>query len=589
MENRGKNEKWKAQQNQAPTHYLEGDEGEAACAFNMFAVDTNEELSMPYYATVTIEGKDIMFEIDSGATASVISEETYKRTWGNKPPPIKPSTLRLRTYTGQAIPHLGVLDVSISVGGQRAQGRFVIAKGGGPSLLGRDWLRKIKLDWHEIKYAHTTEDILQRYSDVFREELGTLKGVTVKLHVDPDAAPCFFKPRVVPYAMKSKVEEELERLQGMGIVEPVQFSRWAAPIVPVLKADGTARICGDYKLTVNQVSKLIEYPLPRVDDLFATLAGGKLFTKLDMSHAYQQLLLDEDSKQYVTINTHKGLFKYNRLVFGVASSPAIFQRTMDTLLQGIPHVAVYLDDILITGATEAKHFENLEQVLKRLSDAGLRLRREKCVFMAERVTYLGHTITAEGLRPVEDKVRAIKEAPSPKNVTELRSFLGMVNYYGKFLQDLSKVLAPLYNLLHNDTKWQWCVEQEQAFKEVKELLHSAKLLVHYDPEKDIVLSCDASPYGLGAVLSHVMKNGSEKPVGFASRTLTAAEKGYSQLDKEGLAIVFAVKRFHQYLYGRVFKIYTDHKPLMSLFSETRGIPPLASARIQRWALILSAY
>jgi hypothetical protein len=137
-------------------------------------------------------------------------------------------------------------------------------------------------------------------------------------------------------------------------VEPVQFSRWAAPIVPVLKADGTARICGDYKLTVNQVSKLIEYPLPRVDDLFATLAGGKLFTKLDMSNAYQQLLLDEDSKQYVTINTHKGLFKYNRLVFGVASSPAIFQRTMDTLLQGIPHVAVYLDDILITGATEAK-------------------------------------------------------------------------------------------------------------------------------------------------------------------------------------------------------------------------------------------
>jgi hypothetical protein len=209
--------------------------------------------------------------------------------------------------------------------------------------------------------------------------------------------------------------------------------------------------------------------------------------------------------------------------------------------------------------------------------------------MAERVTYLGHTITAEGLRPVEDKVRAIKEAPSPKNVTELRSFLGMVNYYGKFLQDLSKVLAPLYKLLHNDTKWQWCVEQEQAFKEVKELLHSAKLLVHYDPEKDIVLSCDASPYGVGAVLSHVMKNGSEKPVGFASRTLTAAEKGYSQLDKEGLAIVFAVKRFHQYLYGRVFKIYTDHKPLMSLFSETRGIPPLASARIQRWALILSAY
>ncbi|KAF4090749.1 hypothetical protein AMELA_G00055870, partial [Ameiurus melas] len=503
--NKAKNETWKARQAQAHTHHVKEDDGEAACAFNMFTVDTDEGPPRPYYATVTVEGQDIKFEVDSGATASVISEETYRRTWGHKPPPIKPLNLKLRTYTGQAIPHLGVLHVNISVGSQRAEGRLVIAKGSGPSLSGRDWLRKMKLNWHEIKYAHTTEDILYRYSDVFRDELGTLKGVTVKLHVDPDAAPRFFKPRVVPYAMKSKVEEELERLQALGIIEPVQFSRWAAPIVPVLKPDGTVRICGDYKVTVNQVSKLEEYPLPRVDDLFATLAGGKLFSKLDMSHAYQQLLLDEKSKEFVTINTHKGLFKYNRLVFGVASSPAIFQRTMDTILQGIPHVAAYLDDILITGATEDRHIENLEQVLKRLSDAGLRLKRGKCVFMAPSVTYLGHTITAEGLRPVEDKVRAIKDAPSPKNVTELRSFLGMVNYYWKFLQDLSKVLAPLHKLLHNDTKWQWGAGQEKAFREVKELLHSAKLLVHYDPDKDIVLSCDASPYGVGAVLSHVME------------------------------------------------------------------------------------
>ena len=186
-------------------------------------------------------------------------------------------------------------------------------------------------------------------------------------------------------------------------------------------------------------------------------------------------------------------------------------------------------------------------------------------------------------------MRAIKEAPSPTNIHELRSFLGMVNYYGKFLPDLSKVLAPLYKLLHCDTKWQWDTEQEDAFQDVKELLHADNLLVHYDPDKEIILSCDASPYGVGAVLSHVMEDGAERPIGFASRTLSAAEKGYSQLDKEGLAIVFAVKRFRQYLYGRAFTIVTDHKPLMSLFSETKCIPPLASARIQRWALTLSAY
>ncbi|XP_024921034.1 uncharacterized protein K02A2.6-like [Cynoglossus semilaevis] len=587
--NKNNPEKVKAKQNQAATHYVEEENEEALCSIDMFAVETEEVPPMPYYATVTVQGKEIKFEIDSGATVSVISEETYRRTWRTKPPPLIPSKLKLRTYTGQPIPHLGVLKVSIAVSDQRAEGRLVVAQGSGPSLLGRDWLRKIKINWHEVKYMRTTEDILQQYSEVFRDELGTCKGMTVKLHIDPNATPRFYKPRVVPYAMKQKVEEELERLQALGVIEPVQFSRWAAPIVPVMKPDKTVRICGDYKLTVNQVSKLEEYPLPRVDDLFATLAGGKSFTKLDMSHAYQQLLLDEESKEFVTINTHKGLFKYNRLVFGVASSPAIFQRTMDSLLQGIPHVTCYLDDLLITGVTEAEHLRNLEQVLQRLSEAGLRLKREKCVFMVPSVTYLGHRITAEGICPVEDKVRAVKEAPSPKNVTELRSFLGMVNYYGKFLQDLSKVLAPLYKLLHNDTKWQWCDEQEKAFNKVKELLHSAKLLVHFDPDKEVTLSCDASPYGVGAVLSHVMGDGSEKPIGYASRTLTAAEKGYSQLEKEGLAVVFAVKRFHQYLYGRPFTIHTDHKPLMSLFGETRCIPPLASARIQRWALKLSAY
>ncbi len=177
--------------------------------------------------------------------------------------------------------------------------------------------------------------------------------------------------------------------------------------------------------------------------MFATLAGGQTFTKLDMSHTYQQLLLDEDSKQYVTINYHKGLFKYNRLKFGVASSPAIFQRTMDNLLQNIPHVAVYLDDIVVTGRTKEEHLQNLNQVLKRMSDAGLRLKRSKCVFQVQSVTYLCHRISAQGVSPVKEKVRAITEAPSPKNVTELRSFLGLANYHGKFLPEFSTVLSSL--------------------------------------------------------------------------------------------------------------------------------------------------
>ena len=350
--------------------------------------------------------------------------------------------------------------------------------------------------------------------------------------MDPAAAPKFCKPRQVPYAMREKVETELDRLLAKGIIEPVKFADWAAPIVPVWKSDKeSVRICGDYKLTVNVASKLEQYPIPRVEDLFATVAGGKFFTKLDMSHAYQQIELDDASKQYVVINTHKGLFRFNRLPFGVSSAPAIFQRVMESLLQGIPGVGVYLDDILVSGKTEKAHLEVLEQVLDRLEEAGLRLNRGKCVFMTDSVAYLGHIVDAQGLHPDPDKVRAVVEAPQPRCVSELKSFLGLLAYYSKFLPDLATVLAPLYALLRRDTPWSWSKKREEAFQAAKKLLTSADVLVHFDPDLPLLLACDASSYGIGAVLSHRMQDGSERPIAFVSRSLTEVERKYSQIER----------------------------------------------------------
>ena len=262
---------------------------------------------------------------------------------------------------------------------------------------------------------------------------------------------------------------------------------------------------------------------------------------------------------------------------------------MDSLLQGIPKVCIYLDDILITGATEAEHLHNLQEVLNRLEQAVMCLKKDKCAFLLPQVEYLGHQISQKGLHPTKEKVRAIVEAPAPKNITQLKSFLGMLNYYSKFLPNLSTLLAPLYKLLHKKMSWQWDKAQQEAFCKAKELLILSPVLVHFDSAKPLGLSCDASPYGIGAVLSHKLADGTEHPVAYASRSLSPAELNYAQLDKEGLAIIFGVKRFHQYLLGRKFTIYSDHKPLEHLFSRSRPIPPLASARIQRWALALGTY
>ena len=231
-------------------------------------------------------------------------------------------------------------------------------------------------------------------------------------------------------------------------------------------------------------------------------------------------------------------------------------KEMDNLLAGIPGVVVYLDDILVTGAMETEHLKSLEEVLKRLEKSGLRARKSKCLFMAPSVSYLGLKIDKEGLHPLPDKLQAVRDAPTPRNVTDLKSYLGLLTYYGKFLPNLS------YQLLAKDCKWHWTKVQEKAFQESKDLLQSSRLLVHFNPQLPLMLSCDVSAFGIGAVLAHRMPDGSEKPIGYASRTLNKAERNYSQLEKEGLSCVFGVKHFYSYLFGHPFELVIDHQPLL---------------------------
>ena len=241
---------------------------------------------------------------------------------------------------------LGVMNVEVQYKQQRKSLKLTIVSGKGPSLLGRDWLQHLKLDWGEIKALASHPEgslgyLIEKYNTLFTEGLGTIKTFQARLQVVPESPPKFFKPRTAPYAIRGAVEDEFDRLEREGILEKVTLSEWAMPVVVVPKADGSVRLCGDFKVTINPLLKVDQYPLPKAKDLFATLAGGQRFTKLDLSQAYLQLELHPDSMKYCTINTPRGLYQYTHLPFGIASAPALFQRVMDTILQGVTGAMLY--------------------------------------------------------------------------------------------------------------------------------------------------------------------------------------------------------------------------------------------------------
>ena len=382
-----------------------------------------DKRSAPYMLDIELNNIPVQMELDTGAAVSIISESTYddirQRSFVSL---LQPADSTLRTYTGHEIEVLGITKIKVRYEKKKLHLSIHVVKGSGPSLLGRDWLTHLEVNLKHINtiesdHAESVQRLLDKYPSVFKGELGCLKGAKVRLNVYPDARPKFYKPRSVPFIQKDQVNSELDNLLKLGVISPVQFSSWAAPIVPVLKKSGKTRICGDYKLTINQASPTDSYPLPIIEEIFANLSGGTLFSKLDLANAFHQLPLDDDSKEYLTINTQRGLFEYNRLPFGVASAPSIFQRYIDSVLQGMTHVSAYIDDIIVTGPTVEEHLQNLEEVLKRLDAANLRLRRDKCFYLRPRIEYLGHIIDKDGLHPIESKVQAIKDAPEPTNVT----------------------------------------------------------------------------------------------------------------------------------------------------------------------------
>lgn len=410
----------------------------------------------PVLINLMIENVPYTFNLDTGASYSVISEDFYITNFKYKT--CMPTDKVFNLYNGDKIVPLGYISCQVTYENKTCNLCLFIIKNGGPPLLGRDFFNLFNLSITNINYIELPRDlyfIFSKYKYLFSPGLGTFtKGdISIKLK-SGKVEPKFFRARPLPFAIKEKVEKELDRLHKLGVIEPVEYSPWGTPIVPVLKKDGSVRICGDFKITVNPFIEIDPFPLPRIDELFVKLQGGVHFTKLDLSNAYQQICLDEKSKELVTISTHKGLFRYNRAPFGIASIPGKFQKILETLLQGLDGVVCFLDDILITGRDRVEHIARLETVLSRLQNAGFKLAIEKCNFFQSKISYLGYDIDKEGLHTSESKILAINNAPVPTNVTALKSFIGLVNYYGKFVPNLADILHPLYNLLKAKSKWE---------------------------------------------------------------------------------------------------------------------------------------
>ncbi|XP_046976658.1 uncharacterized protein K02A2.6-like [Vanessa cardui] len=338
---------------------------------------------------------------------------------------------------------------------------------------------------HKITEPDSIASRLKReYPEVFAEGLGTFKSC-IRLHLN-DKKPVFVKARPLPLSLRERVEAELERLQREGVIYKVDRSDYGTPIVPVIKSNGDIGICGDYKITLNPILKDFHYPLPRIEEIFSILSGGEQYTKLDLSSAFQQCLLHEESQAMTAITTHVGTFVYRRVPFGIKCIPENFQKIMEETLNGLPSTAVFADDICITSKDSDTHLKNLRAVLQRLKDNGLHV------------------------------------------------------------------------------KWVWTHKCDKAFIKIKELLSSAPVLAHYDPELPLILAVDSSAYGLGAVLMQRGADGRERPISCASRTLNAAERNYSQLDKEALAIVFGVTKHHQYTADDLYFAVTISPLVISL-------------------------
>jgi hypothetical protein len=427
---------------------------------------------------------------------------------------------------------------------------------------------------------HTKENIIAIYPTVF-QGLGCLEK-PYHIQVDTSVPPVVNAPRNQPAALRDRIKEALDDMENKGVIRKVEEpTDWVSSMVVVEKPKSKKlRICLDPQM-LNRAIKREHFQLPTIEDITTRLAGAQIFTKLDANHSYWQVPLDPESQILTTFNTPFGRYCYMRMPFGITSAQEVFQKRMSQLLGDIVGVETDIDDVLVWGRTQSEHNERLEKVLKRCQECHITLNTDKCEFNIPSVKYIGHILSAEGVKADPDKVVAVTEMPAPTDKKGVERLLGTVNYLAKFIPNMSEKTAPIRMLLKHDVQFEWSQAQEKAFDKIKETLAESPVLAFFDPKKPVTVSCDASQSGLGAFC---LQNG--KPVAYASRAMTECEQRYAQIEKELLAVVFSFERFHQYTYGQHVMVESDHKPLETIVKKSLAAAP---PRLQRMLLRLQRY
>jgi hypothetical protein len=466
--------------------------------------------------------------------------------------------------------------------------KFLVAKTTNTgSLLGLDTAEKLGILRVGPQVNSVREDkvsMMHKYSEVFTG-VGKLTDFQLELDIDDKVRPVAQPSRRIPYFVRKTVEQKLQELEDLDIIEPTEGpTPWVSPLVVIPKKNGEVRVCVDMR-RANEAVLRSRHPIPTVDDIIQNFNGAVVFSKLDLKWGYHQVELHPSSRSITTFQTHKGLFRYKRLMFGISSAPEIYQHIVKQSLDGCKNVQNISDDIIVYGRDQREHDECLDKALARLRDRGMTLNADKCVFSVPELTFFGFRISGKGVAPDGEKVRAIQNFPALREPSEVRSFLGLVNYVARFIPDLATKAEPLRELTRRGTEWSWTDRQQTAFDALKADIVGEHTMRHYDPNKMTQLTVDASPVGLGAVLTQSSASGDIYPVSYASRSLSDVERRYSQTEKEALAVVWGCEKFHLFLYGIEFEIRTDHKALEVIYSP-QGKPP---ARIERWALRMQPY